>query len=167
MPNSDKIKIEEFIKTCEETVGEQNIITCYLHGSATRRYGQHNDLDLFMLCADKESKSRLNAAFEANLADGRPYIDASFISFDNFIDSCKKPFSDGRASKITRAEEDFRIRIILSVIHGIPVYKAEKGKEILEQSKKYLEDYYGLKRFEYIMNWWEKEHAVFQSPDWI
>lgn len=162
---SDKSKIDQFIRECEDTVGEQNLITCYLHGSATRRYGQHNDLDLFMLCASTESNLRLKAKFDAKSVDGRPYIDASFISLDNFIESCKKPFSDSYVSKMTKAGEEFRIKIILSIIHGIPIYKVEKGNEILEQSKKHLEEYYGSKKFDDVMRWWDKEYGVSRATD--
>jgi hypothetical protein len=157
---SDKSKIEQFINGCEDTIGEQNLVACYLHGSATRKYGQHNDLDLFMLCTNEESKLGLEAKFEANSADGRPYIDANFTTLEGFMDACKKPFSDGFVSKITRAGEELRIRIILSIIHGVPIYKVEKGNEILEQSKKHLEEHYGTKRFNEIMKWWEKEYIV-------
>ncbi len=145
----DKIKIEQFFDKCKTVVDDRNIATGLLHGSAVRKYEKHNDLDLFVLCSNDESKKRLQKTF-----DERNYIDPIFALYDNFVNNCRKPFSDGYASNMASTDEYFRFQIILSVIHGTPIYKIEKGTEVLRRAENDLRNYFG-ERFDGIMKSWE------------
>ncbi len=157
---SDKTQIEEFVQKCISLVGEKNLITCYLHGSATRNR-KHNDLDVLALCFDNEIKSKLEEKFGYKGLDVRPYIDACFSSVDTFINVCKKPFSDVQnysrlGKKIIRIHDEQRLNVTISILHGMPIYNEERGLEILKEAENYLRN--SLKEeFDCFVENWEEQ----------
>ena len=152
----DKERIPQLISGAYKIVPRGAIYTVILHGSAVTRYGTNNDLDLLVFCNKEEDRTKLEAATELSKSP----LDVNFRLPSTFLDVCRKPFlkhGRGIGGKIERADEEQRYEIVISLLHGFPVYHIPEGNQLLREGRDLLKAYHGEKIWQETLTWWQEE----------